>query len=254
MNATSATSATSRLTFTPGGHIYKLDGHKVPSVTTCLKVLGGCDALIYWAANTAADYATDNWDQLAQLPPSQRRDRIAKAHRTQRDKAAATGTQIHAWAEELLAGRPVEIPDHHRDRVQAFANWWERSGFTEVLTETCVYSTESFDGGTAYAGTFDCLATHPRWGTTLLDWKTGKGVYLDMAVQLAGYASAEWHQTPDGDRAKPSIDTLAVVHIPPDGPTLHTLDKEQQDNAHEWWALVRHLNTTPAPAFHQEAQ
>ncbi len=242
----------SRLQYSDGAHRYRLDGRAVPSVTGCLKVLAK-DALVQWAANQAADLAVDMWDDLAAMPLSQRRAMIAGAHRRRRDRAAARGTQIHAWAEDLLAGRPVEIPDEHTATVTGFARWWEHAGFTDVVTEVAVFSDEDEYAGTAYAGRFDAIAMHPRWGRTLIDWKTGKGVYSEFAVQLAGYAAAEWHQLEDVDWPAPLIDTLAVAHIHPDGTSLHVLDREQRTAAADRWALVRGLASTPEPAFKEIA-
>jgi hypothetical protein len=240
------------LSFAYGGHRYKIDGQPVKSVTTLLKVLSK-DALVQWAANSAADFATDHWDDLALKAPSERRALIARAHQRARDKAAAKGTQVHAWADDLLAGRPVEIPDEHVATVEAFARWWERAGFTTIATERAVWSPADDLEGRAYAGRFDLLAEHPRWGVTLIDWKSGKSVYSDFAVQLAAYAGAWNHVDGDQDIPAPLIRTLAVVHITPDGPTLHTLDHVQRGNAQARWDLVRALASHDLPEFQQEA-
>jgi hypothetical protein len=107
---------TTRLTFTAGNHSYWLADpdtgkkQRLTSVTTLIKQLDA-PALKRWAANTAADYAVDHWDDLAQLSWSERRSAIAGAPWQARDKAAAKGTAIHAMAEDLLHGRPVDCPD-----------------------------------------------------------------------------------------------------------------------------------------------
>lgn len=244
----------SRLTFSAGAHRYWLvpegGGKRQPvkSVTTLLKVLAK-DALVQWAANSAADYAIDNWGALEAMPASERRARIAKAPSQARNRAAAKGTQIHAWADSLMKGEPVEIPDEHLPAVQGFLAWWERSGFTKVRAESMVWSEDDELAGIGYAGTFDLLAEHPRHGLTLLDLKTGKGIYSEFAVQLAAYAGAEVHVVGDADTPAPAIRTLGAVHIRPDGTTLHLLDREQRQLAHERWDLVRALNTFPEPAF-----
>lgn len=241
-----------RLTFTHGGHRYRLDGQPIRSVTTLLQVLAK-PALVAWAANQAADYAIDHWADLEHKNPSERRALIAGAHRRRKDKAAARGTQIHTWAEQLLAGQPVEVPDEHTATVEAFARWWETSGFTALHSECAVYAEEDDLLGIPYAGRFDLLAEHPRYGVTLCDWKTGKGVYGEFAVQLAGYDAAEWLQVGEQDRPMPAINTLAVVHIQPDGPTVHTLDDTQRLLAGERWEIVRALNSNPEPEWSQQA-
>jgi hypothetical protein len=243
-----------RLTFSAGAHRYWLTpetgGKKQPikSVTTCLKVLAK-DALVQWAANTAADYAIDSWDSLAAMDLSQRRTMIAKAPSRARDTAAAKGTQIHAWADQLLQGQPVEIPDEYTAQVEGFAKWWEASGFTKIRAESMVWSEDDELGGIGYAGTFDLLAEHPRHGLTLIDLKTGKGIYSEFAVQLAAYAAAENHVIDGQDRTPRPIRTLAAVHIRPDGTTMHLLDREQRLLAHERWDIIRSLNSVPEPVF-----
>ena len=54
------------------GHGYKIDGYKVPGVTTVLGESLPKPALIDWAARTTAAAAVDRWDELGALPPSQR--------------------------------------------------------------------------------------------------------------------------------------------------------------------------------------
>ena len=244
-----------RLTFTAGNHQYKLtddNGTKLPvkSVTTLLKVLAK-DALPRWAANTAADFATDHWDDLTALAPSARRNEIARSPWAARDKSAATGTQLHAWADQLLSGLPVDVPEEHLPTVRGLADWWEQSRFAKVRAESLVWSPEDDFDGCAYAGAFDLLATHPSYGTTLIDFKTGKGVYAEHAIQLAGYAAA-WHHVIDGeDHPAPRVDTLAVVHVRPGGTVLHVLDGEQRTVAEHRWALVRGLASLPEPVFAQ---
>lgn len=245
----------SRLTFTHGGHRYKLDGQSVPSVTKILGLLAK-PALTAWAANMAADYAIDYWDDLAGMPPSERRAAIAKAPERSRNRAAAKGTQIHAWADALIAGQAVEIPEQYVATVERFARWWEASKFVPVAAEAAVYADADEVYGTAYAGRFDMLASHPSHGVTLLDWKTGKGVYSDYGVQLGGYMSAEVWAGENGkpDAPMPRIDTPAVAHVREDGVTLHLLDKVQARTAVERWEVLRALYTTGEPVFTEMAE
>lgn len=242
----------SRLTFTHGGHRYRLDGQPVKSVTTLLQILAK-PQLVAWAANEAADYCIDHWDDLGHQSPSQRRALIANAHRRKKDRAAAKGTAIHGWAEELLAGRPVDVPEEHSATVNAFARWWEQSGFTSVASEQMVWSQPSDYGECAYAGKFDLLADHPAYGRCLLDHKTGKGVYQEMGLQLAAYAGAEHVVIGDEDKPQHRIDTLGIIHILPGETTLHLLDSQQRATATEMWSLVRSIAAVPMPEFTQAA-
>jgi hypothetical protein len=247
----------SRLTFTPGNHAYWLmdpdtgKRGRVPSVTTLLNQLAK-PALVKWAARVAAEYAQDYWDDLALKPASERVRLITAAPEDAKNKAAAKGTHIHALAEHLLAGDAVEIPADLQDTVTGFARWWTASGFEVLQTEAMVWSEKDDLGGCAYAGTCDLIARHPRYGRTILDWKTG-GVWPEHGVQVAAYADAEWvvHDgtdqpmtTPTG---RPPIDTLAVARISPDGVALHILTDDQRHTASNRFLLLRALRDMPNP-------
>jgi hypothetical protein len=52
----------------------------------------------------------------------------------------------------------------------------------------------------------------------LLDMKTGKGVYPEVALQLAAYRNAEFIGLADGSEAEmPDVDACAVLHLPEAG-------------------------------------
>lgn len=249
----------SRLTFTPGNHSYWLvdpdtgKKERVTSVTTLLSQLDK-PALKRWAANTAADYATDHWDELAALAPSKRRAAISGAPWQSRDKAAAEGTALHAMAEDLVAGRPVEVADELRGQVEGLARWIERSGFRATDTECRVWSEADDElGMVAFAGTFDAMGAHPRHGTLLVDWKTGSGVWPEYGIQLAAYASADWIVTDDTDMAMPRPDALAVAHVRPDGTDLHVLTPAERVIAAQRFELLRMLRALPDPTLQMEA-
>lgn len=248
-----------RLTFTAGNHAYWLadpgTGRKT-RITSVTSLTGMLDkpALKRWAANTAADYATDYWDDLTALSPSERRKAIAGAPWQTRDKKAASGTAVHAMAEDLLTGKPVEVPDELRGHVEGLARWLEASGLRVELSEALVWSDEDEDLGLcAYGGRFDCLARHPRHGLTLIDWKTSGGVWPEHAVQLAGYSSADHIVVDDADQAMPRIDTLAVAHIRPDGTDLHVVPAADRRIAVQRFELLRSLKTLPEPSLEMEA-
>jgi hypothetical protein len=76
---------------------------------------------------------------------------------------------------------------------------------------------------TMTAGTFDLLCklqNAPELGIVLLDWKTSKGVYEDMGVQLVGgYALGFEYVLDEKDQEvewKPP-DTCLIVHLEQDG-------------------------------------
>lgn len=194
------------------GHGYKLDGQKLVGVTTALSVLDK-PALRDWYARTAAERAVDEWDELAQLPISQRLERIRWGARDKVQAAALRGTDIHSYGEKLAHGEEVEIPDEHRGPVEAYARWLDRWDVETIATETPLCHTKHLYGGTA-----------DLWGkvgaldgaTCLLDVKTGKGVYNETGLQLAAYRYADLMVVDGEEVAVPEVEHVLVAHVLPD--------------------------------------
>ena len=241
-----------RLSFSPGNHSYWIadadTGKKsrVPSVTT---LLGQLDkpALKKWAPRVAAEYAVDHWDTLTHEPPGERRKAIAEAPWSTVKRAAASGTAVHAMAEKLLAGEPVDVPESLTAQVEGLAKWWDANGMTRVAAEQRVWSDADDLGLCAYAGTLDLRVTCPRRGSGLLDVKTGAGVYGEHAIQLAAYAAADWCVVDDEDARSPVPRWLGVLHVRPEGTSLHVVPPEARAAAAARFELLRMLRATDEP-------
>lgn len=196
------------------GHRY-VDAHnrKVPGVTTLLSKGLPKPALTNWAARTAAEYAVDNWDELSEDRPSSRLARIKDAPWKSRDAAALRGTKLHYAAEQLQTTGRADVEPEQIPLVESYLRFvddWQ----PEILhTEAAVYSVKH-----GYAGTLDLIAElcdGQRW---LLDLKTSnKGVYGDMALQLAAYRYAEILQGEDAEVPMPAVDQVGIVHVRADG-------------------------------------
>lgn len=205
-----------RLTFTPGAHRYHLDGEVVPSVTTAIGDGLPKPALAPWAANAAADYVVDHWTELADLGPSAKIAKIKRAPWEARDRAAVRGTKVHGFGVDLVHGHRVEIPEEYVGPAQAYARFLDEWQIEPIATETPLAHTTYKYGGTA-----DLWARIGRRGGQpfLLDLKTGRDVYPDVALQLAAYRFADLWQ-PEGVASESSDvpDVLAcfVAHILPD--------------------------------------
>lgn len=204
------------------GHTYKLDGAKVPGVTSIIGVLDK-PALVGWAANVTAEAAVERWDELATFPPLQRYDELKGARFNVNRKATTDGKRIHYLGEQLAHGGEVEVPEHIRGQVQAYARFLDDWQLEPLFTEAAVGSSENL-----YAGTLDAVMTSPRIGTCLFDLKSGKGVYGEVAMQLAAYANADLRLErtvetgPRGGKknvdvehtpAMPALDGFMVAHI-----------------------------------------
>lgn len=174
----------------------KLDG-----VTTLIGDGMRKKALEHWAGNETAKYAVDNWDALAELTPTNRFETLKKARFESRDTAAARGTQVHALAEQLVAGDQVDVPDEIAGHVESAVKFLDEWKIRSILSECTVWSERGF-----YGGTLDGVATsevwdaHPQGGAgvekrvILFDWKTSRsGIYGETALQLAAYANADFY-------------------------------------------------------------
>lgn len=199
------------------------NGVKVPGVTTIIGDGYPKPGLIAWAGNSTADYAVNNWDELAELGPADRVNRLRKARFEERDAAANRGTQVHGLAEQLVAGHEVEVPDELAGHVESYVNWLDGWNVQPILVEFTVISYRH-----GYAGTGDLIADLPdpadadktvRW---LLDIKTNKsGVFGETALQLAAYRYADAYRDSAGDEHPiPPVERCGVVHVRSDGADL----------------------------------
>lgn len=131
----------------------------------------------------------------------------------QRDKAADLGTQIHAAAEAYKLGKPAPPwPDDIASYMAQFERWLLAFAPTFDQTEASVYSRAQ-----RYAGTLDAIVTLSDGRRLLIDYKSGKAVYPEVALQLAAYRYAEFIALPDNTEAPiPEVDGCAVLHLGPE--------------------------------------
>ncbi len=198
------------------GHGYKdANGAKVPGVTTILSKGLPKPALVNWAARTAAEYAVDNWDTLADLPVSERLGMIKDAPNATKNAAALRGTKLHDAAERLIADDTVDVEPEQVPLVENYARFLSDWDVQPECVESAVYSVTH-----GYAGTLDLIATLADGRRWLLDIKTSKGVYGDMALQLAAYRYAEFlhdEDTEGADLAMPQVEAVGIIHVRADG-------------------------------------
>jgi hypothetical protein len=199
----------------PNGHrIYTWQGRDYPSVTAIIN--GGVPApfLVRWAAKAAADYAVANLDHLRHLPTDQAVREVKQAPWARRDQAASLGDQVHAAIDAHTTGRPrPTVPPEAVPYLAAFDRFLLERNPAFLASEQTVYSRRF-----GYAGTFDAICTLPRLGVVLVDVKTGRRIYPEVALQLAAYAHADFIGHPDHTEAPlPELHAAAVLHLRPSG-------------------------------------
>lgn len=198
-------------------------------------------ALLNWAGDATAEYAVDNWDELAKLSLSERMKKIKGGRYEKRDAAAAKGTNVHKLAQRLIAGDRVVIPDGLEGYVKACVDFLNDFDVREIYVEAVVYSESK-----RHVGTLDLLADIllpdmpeyediPRddagYARGLFDWKTSKsGIFGDVALQLAPYRHSEFLIDPvTGDVVDmPRVDFTAGIHLRPGGYTLVPLTTDDE--------------------------
>lgn len=231
------------LKFSPGNHSYWLDKKRVPGVTTLIGKGLPKDALMYWSARTVAEYVAQNPDEVETLRGLGEGPMIAALKGIpwqKRDEAAVRGTDVHAIAEKVVHGEPVDVPEHLLAHVQGYVDWLDKFAATPVLTERSVANREH-----KYAGRFDLIADIA--GTRyLLDVKTSKGVYGSTALQCSAYRNAEFYvddDDPDTEHPMPEgIERLGVLHVTENGTELRPLDSTEnpwRDFLHVAWVARR---------------
>ena len=234
------------------GHSYLLDGEPVDGVTTIISDGIPKPALVNWAANEAAGYAVDHWDELAAEPsPTKRLRTIERSWRGGAKAAAARGTDIHQLAQRLAAGEEVAVPEAQQGHVDAYLQFAEDWQPAEIIVEAPV-----FHRRLRYAGTLDLIADLADGYRYLLDWKTtASGIWPETAIQLAAYRNAEFWLDPDGrEHPMPPVDFCAAVHLRADGYDLHRLDaSEHAFKIFQWARQVALFAKAPRERWVEEA-
>jgi len=172
----------------------------LPSVTTILNVINK-PALIKWGGGQVYDFLIEN--------PGANRKEAVDAIYHKRDKAADVGSTMHSFYEAVGNGarRNTEgLPEALRGYGNAFIGWVNTFKPTFKKTEHTVWSNKH-----NYAGTVDAIITDQDGKTWLIDFKTSKGIWPEMGIQLSAYKEAV------EEMEKIKIDKQAIIQLKSDG-------------------------------------
>lgn len=188
-------------------YVHPLTGEAVYSVTTIIEQ-GIPKKLDDWAGKQAAKYAVQNWHELTLKPEIERLRLIAQAHERVRKEAADKGDTVHNSAEAKVKGEPDDNSPGHMKQLD---NFFIVSQLTPLYTEVSVWNRTI-----GYAGTADLVAQDQQGRYILIDYKTGRGIWPEMAVQLEALARAEFIIEPSGEEIPlPPIAEVGVLHLRP---------------------------------------
>lgn len=207
-------------------------GERYWSVTTILNALPK-DALKYWAAGMVAAFAYDQAHSWLGLPRPAAIDLLKREPLRYTGNKAEIGQALHDAAEAYTLGKPLSTAPFEEDLRMLVAHFLE---FLHAIKPRFIATeAEIYNRTQRYAGRFDAIIEvgadvlsklpvpwDPPEGRDfvrlLVDYKTGKGVYHESALQLNAYAAGEFIGGPDGsEQPIPELDGLAVIHITVDG-------------------------------------
>jgi hypothetical protein len=199
------------LTFNEKRHMYFWDGKHVPSVTTIISRLNK-PLLIQWAANCAVEHIVQGIGaKEGAVPLPQLLEEARKAHLTKKEDAADIGTAVHKYAQAALTGKPEprDLPPGAIEACAAFWKWVEQHRIEPVAVERRVMSREHM-----YAGTCDFYG-YIDDRLSVLDFKTGNGIYDEAWWQTSGYSEAliEEHTDYQNHRVLIDIPIRWIVHL-----------------------------------------
>ena len=195
------------------GRYYEWRNDRYTSVTTILGVLSKSH-LIKWSAKMAAEYAVENWGELTDVmirggKKTEVIDRIKGASARYTEEASNTGSMVHGALERHIKGeKPGDVIMTHLGYFKKFEDEWKPE---YLACEATVYNKTE-----GYAGTFDFIALI-NGVRTIVDIKTGKSVYPEVALQLAAYANGEFIGRDHTEFPMLDVEHGAVLHLRPNG-------------------------------------
>lgn len=186
-----------RVEFRPQGHKYSVieDGVRThpPSVTTITGTLSK-PAILPWGINCTIDACRECIKPYTLYTPDEL-EKIWAAARQQslsvKEEAAGIGTAAHDWIHEHLSGRKPEMPAEgtpQRRCVDAVLDFFLTHDVQLIHTECPIYSRVY-----KFSGRMD-LDAWVDGKRTLVDFKTGNGIYEECRLQTAAYSQARYEE------------------------------------------------------------
>jgi len=147
-------------------------------------------ALKYWAANSVSAFAADHKESWINLDRDAAYKLLRAAPWTQSDNAKTKGTNVHKAIETAILADDIAVIDD-LDILPYVAAGWR---FLQDHVRKIIYTeAHLFNRTWRYAGQADVIATLNDGRVAYIDWKTGKDLYSDYVIQVAGgYMQAEW--------------------------------------------------------------
>jgi predicted RecB family nuclease len=193
--------------------VYKVDGKRVPSVTTILNILNK-PALLNWAWKCGLD---------------------GEDYKKVRDKAASIGTIAHEMVEKYLLKEPFDAREYStadlekaKNAFDAFLDWEKTYKIEPVMVEGELVSEKHRVGGTCD------LVANTENGLILVDLKTSSGIYPEMRLQVAAYAQMLIENGHD-------IREVHILRIDKENASFHHHKLGSPDDLKDEWEMFKLL-------------
>jgi hypothetical protein len=190
-------------------YVHPVTGEAVPSVTSVLKCITKPE-LEGWTARTTARYALAHWDELSEMDPVERLEILKTAYEEEVRPKADRGTFVHELCESWSKGTPVKVEKSVEGYMTQFFSFLGQVNPVYIETEATMWNRAY-----GYAGTCDAVALIDNQ-VTLLDIKSGRGVYPENGLQVSALSHCEFIVDENGDEWEmPEITRLALLHLRP---------------------------------------
>ncbi|MHB8511457.1 MAG: hypothetical protein ACYDCC_04700 [Actinomycetota bacterium] len=198
-----------------GGRVYKLEEKTLISSTTAIQWGLGAPHLHEWFARIGAEIMLDSLELLQTMDRARAMRHLASIPFKIRDRAAESGTIVHAAIEAHVEGKEqlFDLPPKQQRIVRNFHRFVLDWNPEFLLVETTVYAPDY-----GYAGTLDAIIRAEGLGTIIVDYKTGRHLQVEAALQQASYRYAQFYLDEHGDKHSiPAVDGAALLHITEQG-------------------------------------
>lgn len=161
-----------------------------------------------------------------------------------RNAAADRGSAVHEASEDFVLARAREgvrfyveegqIPSFDPEiapHMVGLVNWLNDHRPQILATEATVYNRTQ-----SYAGTADLFAIvlhNGAWRVFCIDYKSGRAIWPDVALQVCSYARGEFIGAPDNvtELPVPQVERTAVLHLDPKAPRGYSFRELRYDEA-----------------------
>jgi hypothetical protein len=204
-----------------GLRYYTFNEHRLLSVTSARRVVGMPFLLHEWSVSQVISAAKAMRGEEA-LGDDEWGKAIRRASTSERDSAANLGTSVHEAADQGLKAQGMSSIDPRQPFLLQYEAFQQK-----MKPEVLVSEAQVFHLGEGYAGSLDQI-TLIDGEVTVIDIKTGKGTYIDHALQLALYFWGEFIggydpildrdiAFEDATEHLQSATRAAVLHLRPEG-------------------------------------